>query len=749
MIRCFQSTKSQQSALWASVVYEDMKKYYSPEIATMNTVLDILIRFNDIEQVVKQFFEDISLFKLSPNTRSYNIIIRGLANHGQIEAAEKIYREMRSGVISMKPLVSTYSTLIGHYTKNGMNTEADSILDDMLQDSVKPNAWIFNTLINRFVRQKDYVSVKRVMSLMKESDVKPDVATYSTLIEGYAKDGNEEAIAEIQAQMALNHIYPNQKTITSTIKVFAKSRIDQDIDKHLGMILESLPTKEMNELTFGVLMNVYGKRRDMNAAIGIYNHMVSKKREPNDVIVCSLLDGYIRSGEVMTANQIFHEHYTARGIRPPSAWSYSIMITGFCRNSNLESALHYYHQMNNFQIAPDATICSRLIQLYLEHHQLDNAENILRLMRNSRMDISVHTYTMLIDYTSNTMNFRSALRYYQEMLDAGIKPDVHCYTVLINTHIRAKCFTECDSTFEQMIMAKIKPTLETLTSMLKAHSLRVDDRQVKKYWNIILDMGLLPDVKSFTVLMQTYSQQGNTEMVEYIFREITQKRIEVDAVTLTTMIKTYGGLPKLDVRRIDEITSILEEKELKPIPDYYQSLLGMFGQHKMHDRVVRTWRNACGLEQPLDWVPTTSNFVYLIEACRDRGYIDDLHSVWNAATRRNFGGTRPSDASPELMSLARTSFTKPAPEVFVAYLNALLTHNRFEEIERLLGEECHEMRMIPSNEAFEVLFVGLAQYDFLNNELESIRRVVVDRWPKLENTIDKIIEGTRKIGVYS
>ncbi|KAF9163171.1 hypothetical protein BGX20_001418, partial [Mortierella sp. AD010] len=726
MLHCFQATRSRQTAKWALIVYEDMKKYYRPEITTLNTMLDILIRFENVEWAINFFQKDASLLKLSPNVRSYNIMIRGLAANGQLKAAEKIYLEMRQGTIPEKPQVTTYSALMSQYIKNGMHAEADGVLDDMLKDNVKPNMWIFNSVIKRFVQRNDYTAARRVMALMKESDLKPDVVTYSILIDGYARDGNEEAIANIQAEMARNNIYPNEKTITSTIKVFSRSNLDSDIDSRLEMLLKSLPLGEMNEHTFGVLVNVYGKRRDMNAAMGIYHHIISKGRQVNDVIMCSLLDGYVRSGDLPTANKLFHEYYTSKGIRPPSAWSYSTMITGCCKESNLHDALHYYHEMNSFQIEPDVTICSRLIQLYLEHHQLDNAQQMLRLMRNTGMRVSVHTYTMLIDYMSSIKDIRSALRYYQEMLDSGIRPDVHCYTVLINAHIRSNDYTKCNYYFEQMTESGVQPTLETLTSMLHVHSLQGHIDQVRGFWTAITDMGFLPDIISFTVLMQTYSQQSNVEMVEFIFKEITQKELKVDTLTLTTLMRAYSDLPNLNVGRIDEILGMMEELELEPIPEYYRMLIDAFGRHGMPDRVVKIWRQFQGQEEPPAWVPSTSNLLHLIEACRDRGYIEILHSVWHSAvfgtSRENVVGSGTDSST--LQPMSRVSMLKPASEVFTAYLNALLTHNRFQEIEDLLRDGCRQMRMVPRNDDFELLFTGLAQYDFLKKELENMRQIV-------------------------
>ncbi|KAF8945251.1 hypothetical protein BGZ47_003010 [Haplosporangium gracile] len=797
MLICFQATKTAEAAKWARVIFDDMTEHFPPKMKTLNIMLDILTRHEDLKDAIEFFEQNAARYNLTANLQSYNVMIRGLGHSGQMEAARKLYDDMRAEIIPVKPDVVTYSTLMGQYARKGLQTEADAVLDEMFKDKVQPNMWIFNSVIKRFVHRKDYVGARRTMVLMKNSHIQPDVVTYSTLIDGYARDGDEDAIAKIQAEMAANKVYPNARTITSTIKVFARANLDTDIDAQLAGLLKSLPTGEMNELTFGVLVDVYGKRKDLDAAMGIYDHIVSKGRSVNDVIVNTLLDGYVNANQIQAANKIFHDHFTARGVQPSSSWSYNIMISGCCKEGRLQDALHYYHQMNKFGIAPDSIVCSRMIQLYLQHHQLDNAQQVMRLMHNAKMTVPVQTFTILMDYLSNVRDIRGALRYYQEMLDSGIKADVHCYTVLINAQIRAKDFAGCDQAFHQMTKIGVKPNLHTFTSMVHAHSLQGNTERVKEYWEAISYSGLLPDLKAFTALMQHYGQQSNVEMVEHIFKEIDRRRLEVDAITLMTMISAYSSLPRLNLGRIEEISGMLEERGLEPNGEYFRVLLDTYGRHGLPDRVIKTWKQARGQDKRLSWVPSTSNLLHLIEACRDRGYMDTLHAIWQSATTiatsvpdsipqdptLHASGTRPESGTiqqdshqamqqdpsiiaangaattilPSLTSTvvgtgtgasvaaARVGLICPAPEVFTAYLNALLTHNRFSEIERLLEEETREMRLMPRSEDFELLFTSLAQYGFLKKELETIRGIVVRRWPNFEPLVDKIISHTRKI----
>ncbi|KAF9585721.1 hypothetical protein BGW38_001060 [Lunasporangiospora selenospora] len=760
ILHSFQQYKKPISAKWALKVYEELSKFYTLRLPTLNCILDILVRHEDLDWAINFFKTGISKANLQPDTQSYNIIIRGLAGNGREEEARKIYDEMRAGVYSVRPDVATYSTLMNHYAKKGQLQVADSVLEHMFADKVKPNIWIFNSIVDRCVARRDYDGANKVISMMRESGLKPDVVTYTTLIDRYAGDGDEEGIARIQQEMAENNVQPNAQTITSIMRVFAHATLEGEIDERLESLLKSLPVGEMNDMTFGVLMNVYGKRKNLSAAMDIYQHIVSKGRLVNDVIVNSLLDGHVRAGDPQMASKIFHEHFTVRNTQPLSSWTYSIMITGCCKENSLNDALHYYHLMTRYKIEPDAISCSRMIQLFLGHHSLDRAQRMLQVMQSSNMTISIQTFTMLIDYMSKSKDMRGALRCYQQMLDAGIHPDVNCYTVLMNAFIREKNFAACVAMHERMVHSGIKPSLESLTTILHVHSIQGNLQKVREQWEAIEVEGFLPDHKAYTLLMQTYANLSNVEMVEFIYEEMQRKEIKIDEITLRTIVSSYATLPQLNLARIDEISSVMEKKDLVPSAEYFKVLMEAYGEHHMPDRLVKMWNHLQQLDTPLSWTPNTDILLNLIEACRDRGYIDTLHSVWHAATigyspitTQSTGGVDTplpkmlsSSSSPRSTETIRTPIPiTPAPEVFTAYLNALLTHNRFQEIEQLLSDTCREVGVMPRPEDMEFLFTGLAQYAFLGKELGRMLALVEQRWPMYVPLATRIVQGTRRI----
>ncbi|KAF9978734.1 hypothetical protein BGZ73_000744 [Actinomortierella ambigua] len=749
LLLCFNGAKATVPKEWALRVYHDFCQHYTPHLTTLNTLLDLLVA-NDVPWAIDFFNKEVARHDLLPNVRSQNIILKGLAKSGRMQEAQKLYEQMRSGEVSVRPNVATYSTMMSRYIQQGKIDEANAILDDMFSDKVNPNIWIFNSIIKGYVLKKDYEGARKVMSTMRTYNLAPDVATYSVLVDGYANDHNEEAVAQLHKEMVRNGVEPNIRTITSMLKVFAKAKGGDDgkeslFPERVDKLLAKIPPEELNSWTVSVLMNVYGKRQDLNEAMRLYRLQQKQRRPINDVIINSLLDAHVRAGQLTQANQLFHEHFTARGIRPKSAWTYSTLISGCGRINNLKDAERYFHEMQRFRIEPDVISCSRMIQLYLSHGQGDVAERLARSMFQRKLPVSQQTLAMLMDYKSRGRDMSGVLGYFQQLVRLGHKPDPHTYTILINAHIHTENYAGCDATLKHMLDSGLQPTLATFTSMMHAHSRAGNMERVRALWEAMMEAGHVPDLKAYTLLAQTYSQRNNIEMVEFIYQEMQNKAHKLDMVALSMLIRAYGRLATLDLSRIEELKQQQEVLGLEPTSDYYGSLMDAFGSHRMQDRVVNTWKEMCALERPIPWYPSASNLLYLIEACRDRGYVDVLQSAWRLATRGRATVAPGVDPDPMMVAGSSEGLRVPAPAAVTAYLNALMTHNRFQDVEQTLRRDFLDMDIKPSSEDLRVVFGGLAQYGFLTQELESMRSLVVGQWPQMAAQVDQIIASTKRL----
>ncbi|KAG0230848.1 hypothetical protein BGW42_000638 [Actinomortierella wolfii] len=758
LLHCFQASKAEVPKEWALRVYHDYCQYYTPHLRMLNTLLDLLVSNGDALWAIDFFKKEVARHCLQPDVRSQNIILKGLAKSGRMQEVRQLYDDMRSGHVASKPNVATYSTMISQYFRQGKIDEANAILSDMFHDKVEPNQWIYNLVIKGHALKKDYEGARKVMATMRESNHKPDVVTYTTLINSYAQDGNEEAITQLQEDMEKDGVRPNTHTVTSMLKLFTKiqdkangdsdemEKKEEEVSVHrrIEKVLKLTPSEEINHVTIGILVNVYGKHQNLDEAMRLYQQQLKQRKPVNDIIINSLLDAHVKAGQVAKANQLFYKHFTARKIRPKTAWTYSTLISGCNQTDNLEDAEHYFREMQQFRIEPDPISCSRMIQLYLAHKQGDAAERVFKLMLQRKMSISEQTLAMMMDYKGRWNDMRGVLRYFQHIVRLGLKPDAHTYTILINAHIRAENYVGCDATFKHMLESGLRPTLATFTSMMHAHSRAGNVGRVRALWEAMLEAGHSPDLNAYTLLVQTYSRQNNIEMVESIYQEMQDRALKPDVVALATLIRAYGQLPTLNLPRIEELRQQREQLGLEPTSEFYGSLLDAFGSHRMQDRVINTWKEMCALETPMVWCPSTSNLLYLIEACRDRGYVDVLQSVWRHATRGRVNAAAGAFQEQSTTMPPSEGLRVPAPEVLTAYLNALMTHNRFQEVEQSLRQDFVDMQVMPRNQDLELVIGGLAQYEFLGEQLERMRAAVLAHWPQMGTRVDNIISSTRR-----
>ncbi|KAL3848663.1 hypothetical protein ACJIZ3_010545 [Penstemon smallii] len=125
----------------------DMPNYKCwPRIETFNFVLNLLVSTKQFE-VVHEVYGRVSELGLEIDTCCLNILIKGLCECGQIEAAYKVLDEFPKQKCS--PNVRTFSTIMHGLCENNRVDEAFALLERMeMEEGLEVDAIVFNTLIS-------------------------------------------------------------------------------------------------------------------------------------------------------------------------------------------------------------------------------------------------------------------------------------------------------------------------------------------------------------------------------------------------------------------------------------------------------------------------------------------------------------------------------------------------------------------------------------------------------------------------
>jgi pentatricopeptide repeat protein len=145
---------------------------------------------------------------LSPDTFTFNIVMKALANCGEKGAARKanlLLQRMEDsftkGDSILKPDLLSYNTVLDVFSKEGDAKSAERLLQQMLAKDdamIEPDSHSYTSVLKAFSKSSDdkAEAVRRAEDILNdiesryasgESDFRPDTSVYNALINCWAK----------------------------------------------------------------------------------------------------------------------------------------------------------------------------------------------------------------------------------------------------------------------------------------------------------------------------------------------------------------------------------------------------------------------------------------------------------------------------------------------------------------------------------------------------------------------------------
>jgi hypothetical protein len=191
--------------------------------------------------------------QVTPNRRSYNLLLYALANSSFADAAEradsilsKMLLAYRQGDENVKPDINSYNQVIASWARgkvSGFEYRMQSVLDKLLRDSVsmkiQPNADTFNTVMGGWLKSNKPEAQERIEDILEKmqtsfasgnEDAKPDRVSINTAIVAFCKNGGDSSTAveramEMRDSMESEYsIKPDTVTNNILVDSWCKSR---------------------------------------------------------------------------------------------------------------------------------------------------------------------------------------------------------------------------------------------------------------------------------------------------------------------------------------------------------------------------------------------------------------------------------------------------------------------------------------------------------------------------------------------
>ncbi|XP_027332126.1 pentatricopeptide repeat-containing protein At4g16390, chloroplastic [Abrus precatorius] len=203
-------------------VYEEMKVLgVKPNMVIYNTLLDAMGRAKRPWQA-KTIHIEMTNNGFSPNWATYASLLRAYGRGRYSEDALVIYKEMKEKLMEMN--THLYNTLLAMCADLGLIEEALEIFEDMRSASTcLPDSWTYSSLITVYSCSGNVSEAERMLNEMVESGFQPTIFVLTSLVQCYGKAKRTDDVVKTFNQLLDLGITPDDRFCGCLLNVMTQT----------------------------------------------------------------------------------------------------------------------------------------------------------------------------------------------------------------------------------------------------------------------------------------------------------------------------------------------------------------------------------------------------------------------------------------------------------------------------------------------------------------------------------------------
>lgn len=479
-------------------------------INTFSALLQRCSRSRDLESG-KKVHEQLLENNYKANVLLANMLIDMYGKCCSVEDAQKVFDEMS------KHNIYSWTALISAYANKGMLTEAVKVFMDMQSAGNKPDKVVFVILLQACASKGDLNQGKQLHRQIRKNGLASDLTVGNTLIDMYAKCGSLKLAHEVF------NLLPEHNVVswTALIAGYAREGHEENAFRLFEQMLEL--GIEPNEATFVSILQACVYAMDVERGEHIHYHIISSDYESDLVLSSSLVDMYIKCGNLVSAGVVFNKMYERNIV------TWNSMIVGHVQQGLNESALLLYKQLQEegFESADEITYAN-VIKACSNLTALQEGQEVHHEIIKGGHDEDTYVGNSLISLYSCCNCINEARRVFDAMMDR----DVVSWTAMIMGYAQQGLANDAKILFYDMRGQNLIFEVVSFVSLIKACALVGDLEWGRQLHTLLIDCGLCLDAFVGSVLIDMYANCGSVDSARFIFHTMPQR----DVISYTAMI---------------------------------------------------------------------------------------------------------------------------------------------------------------------------------------------------------------------
>lgn len=494
----------------------------------LNWYTRALIELRDFAELNK-VLDKFAKHQVSPQRRTYHLLISGYIQNGDLRRARDILRIMQANGVPPDPF--TDSLIAIYYRKFGQNIQVqDRALATMDQLPPKTATAVLNALLKQRLEAEDLDGAILLVSHFHYSSIIPII-------------------------VALMHITPS---------------VDSPFDTSIG----APPDGQ----TFGRIINYLASRRDFRGTMKLLEGMVEVGVKPDSNVIAGLLHLYFAVDNDDSAIQLVHAICTTESRKALEAL--------FSPRPTLRLPF------DPTRIALTTQVTNTLLRRVLSMHGLEKSIILLRVFRDEGIRPNSTTLTIILDHLATTHAPAASLAHVWREFAKEIPPDLSQLHTLVSVMLRRERYLLFGRGWAQTAAAAVGHKVHSIKTPKDARLTHISDRfdpiagiefvKTPKYdkllkpivtslrsrnvqsdntmfalrlqrdasrqdfdssqaiFDILLRRGFKPNVYHYAALMEGFTRSGDVESAKLLLRSMTEADVKPNVVIYTILIVGYA-----------------------------------------------------------------------------------------------------------------------------------------------------------------------------------------------------------------
>ncbi|XP_010271776.1 PREDICTED: pentatricopeptide repeat-containing protein At4g21065-like [Nelumbo nucifera] len=310
---------------------------------------------------------------------------------------------------------------------------------------------------------------------------------------------------------------------------------DMGVLDNVSVVLHSMDLSDTEECSETYALILQNCRKFDKAELGfqIHAHMIVSGVELCAFLGSQLLEFYCKLGRTDDARRLFDKMWER------NVFSWTSLIGLYCRLGDYEETIRLFYLMIDEGIQPDHYIFPKVFKACSELKNYQVGKDVYDHMLRIGFQGNPFVIKSLLDMLIKCGKLDLARRLFNEM---EFK-DVVMWNMMISGYASKGDFKQALKCFEEMKLAGVKPDRVTWNSIIAGYA---QNGQFEEASNCFSEMQALedfkPNVVSWTALIAGNEQNGCSSQALHVFRQMVVEGVKPNSITIASVVSACTNL---------------------------------------------------------------------------------------------------------------------------------------------------------------------------------------------------------------